>query len=210
MFRSVALVLLLLLSGCMSSDDVRRTVAANVWKLQDFRGSGSAFPVLCERAGARWRVTFLTAKHVVHGGLPVGWIAKLEGGIILAGGHVLSVHPSEDVALVQFVSRQHVEPVKIDARAPEFGERVWVAGYPIGVNLAITEGIAGHDGLATASIYPGVSGGPVIDFQGQIIGLADSMMVDEHETGTFPVTHVMYFVPLEDVTDWLERHEVPH
>ena len=74
-----------------------------------------------------------------------------------------------------------VRPLSLDRTSPQEGESVVVIGNPFGLEGSVTNGIVsavrdipgfGRIIQITAPISPGSSGSPVVNMQGQVIGVA--------------------------------------
>jgi len=184
----------------------QRSAARNTWKLEapGHAGSGSAFPISCVLLqDGRWQTLFLTARHVVANQPETGWEANRNSHRRIGKGTVLSEHQSQDAALVLFWSKRPIPVVILSARMPEFGERVWAVGYPLGGNLVITEGIVSGKNSASAPAYFGNSGGSVVDSKGAAIGIVVSI-----RGRRTPVPHLMLFTSLVDIRPWLLSHGI--
>lgn len=77
--------------------------------------------------------------------------------------------------------------LKIAANYPAVGDKIMVAGSPMGLSQTITEGIVsawrkipgrGNVMQISAPISPGSSGGPVLNMAGEVVGLATFQMVE--------------------------------
>jgi len=186
------------------------TDAANVWKLDiSGMGSGTAFPIACEPTGAYWRISFLTAKHctlepgtVLPGGLLPWYSVKHDDGRKLSLGRLVSVHPKEDAAILSFISMKPVFCRMLDFKAPAFGERLFLCGYPMGQGPYLTEGFASGGRRFSASGFPGSSGGPVTRPNGSVCAI----IVAGHGTQFQFVDFMLYHVPLNSVEKWLRLY----
>ena len=102
------------------------------------------------------------------------------------------------------------------------GESVVVAGYPLGeilgsINIttgsvSAETGIRGQQGLFqfTAPVQPGSSGGPVLDENGQLVGVVVSRISDAYAmraSGSVP-QNVNFAIKPDVVRGFLDRHEV--
>jgi len=76
---------------------------------------------------------------------------------------------------------QQVQPLALNRTSPQEGESVFVIGNPLGLEGSVTNGIVsavrdiptfGRIIQITAPISPGSSGSPVVNMQGQVIGIA--------------------------------------
>jgi tetratricopeptide (TPR) repeat protein len=95
---------------------------------------------------------------------------------------VLGVDAEGDVALLRVEApRQFVRPLSLDRTSPQEGESIVVIGNPFGLEGSVTNGIVsavrdipgfGRIIQITAPISPGSSGSPVVNMQGQVIGVA--------------------------------------
>src|SRR4029078_5182028 len=95
---------------------------------------------------------------------------------------VLAVDAGGDIAVLKIDSPStFVRPLPVVKRSPQEGESVVVIGIPLDLEGSVTNGIVsavrdiptfGRIIQITAPISPGSSGSPVVNMQGQIIGVA--------------------------------------
>lgn len=95
---------------------------------------------------------------------------------------VLAVDAEGDIALLSVEAPpDKVRPLSLDRTSPQEGESVVVIGNPFGFEGSVTNGIVsavrdiptfGRIIQITAPISPGSSGSPVVNMQGQVIGVA--------------------------------------
>ncbi len=95
---------------------------------------------------------------------------------------VLAVDAEGDIALLSVEAPpDKVRPLPLDRTSPQEGESVVVIGNPFGLEGSVTNGIVsavrdiptfGRIIQVTAPISPGSSGSPVVNMQGQVIGVA--------------------------------------
>jgi S1-C subfamily serine protease len=123
----------------------------------------------------------LTNRHVVAGSQEVQ--VRLHDGRVLTG-KVIGHHTKFDVALVQ-VQSGALKPATLgDSGRLRVGQWAIAIGSPFGLEKTMTVGIisaTGRSGLGQgtygdfiqtdASINPGNSGGPLLDINGQVIGI---------------------------------------
>lgn len=96
--------------------------------------------------------------------------------------NVLAVDAEGDVALLRVDAPGNlVRPLSLDRTSPQEGESIVVIGNPFGLEGSVTNGIVsavrdipgfGRIIQITAPISPGSSGSPVVNMQGQVIGVA--------------------------------------
>ena len=95
---------------------------------------------------------------------------------------VIAVDAEGDVALLKIDAPPNaVRPLSLDRTSPQEGESIVVIGNPFGLEGSVTNGIVsavrdipgfGRIIQITAPISPGSSGSPVVNMQGQVIGVA--------------------------------------
>ncbi len=130
--------------------------------------------------------TVATAYHCVATGLKPQ--VKLRDGTV-AIGQVVAAVPRDDLALLSVPALAGAAPhLDVHPSQPRQGERVWGLGHPFapaaerstamsGMLLwSVTEGIVSAVGprlvQTDAALNPGNSGGPIVDGQGRIVGIA--------------------------------------
>jgi len=132
----------------------------------------------------------LTAAHVVRDAGSVE--IKLISGQVLPA-KVVRLHKGEDVALLYASVPSDADCIPLRAEAPQVGEEIYAIGSPASKELAftLTRGIVsgtreieGVRYLQTdASVNPGNSGGPLIDGQGQVLGVVSWKIVGSDTEG---------------------------
>ena len=161
-------------------------------------GSGSGTGFIVSENGL-----VVTNRHVVEG------IRRVT--VILATGEefrgeVVQRHSVLDLAYVEIDSDRAFTPLAIgDSNDVRAGEAVIAIGYPLGEELGleptVSRGIVSakrDDYLQTdASLNPGNSGGPLLDANGNVIGVITAR-VESTETGR-PVTGIGFAIPVNAV-----------
>ena len=174
-------------------DKATPRILAAVATVESAIGSGSAFYISQEGY-------LLTNRHVVGDDKFVR--IKLSSGRSLVG-EVVRVDKTRDVALL------HTDPVANEALALRsdtgtVGEVVYAVGSPFGQSLSgtITRGVLSarrvFEGVpflqSDVAVNPGNSGGPLIDSNGHVIGIA---VIGTAAQG------INMFIPIDDVLDKL-------
>jgi tetratricopeptide (TPR) repeat protein len=108
-------------------------------------------------------------------------IHSSTGGVYPVKG-VLAVDAEGDIALLKVEAPPNqIRPLPLERTSPQEGESVVVIGNPFGLEGSVTNGIVsavrdiptfGRIIQITAPISPGSSGSPVVNMQGQVIGVA--------------------------------------
>lgn len=134
---------------------------------------------------------------------------------------ILADDPDSDLArLVAFMDGP-VPYLKLAGHTPQVGDRVLVIGSPMGLDETVTDGIvsavpAEREGQSdlepatlqvTAAISEGSSGGPVVDSNGAVIGVATAYMSEGENLGfAVPLSRITTLTSGEPVTFAQWRH----
>jgi len=122
----------------------------------------------------------VTNRHVIDGAFRAE-VHSISGSSYQVKS-VLAVDAEADVAILKVDAPPHlVRPLPLDRTSPQEGESIVVIGNPFGLEGSVTNGIVsavrdipgfGRIIQITAPISPGSSGSPVVNMQGQVIGVA--------------------------------------
>lgn len=123
--------------------------------------------------------------HVIEGGFSAS-VKNVDSDSPVTVDGILAADPDQDLALLK-VSGLHGAPLPMaTGKTVEIGERVYAVGNPKGLQGTFSEGIVSakrseHSRTLvqiTAPISPGSSGGPVLDKDGAVIGIATATLKD--------------------------------
>src|SRR5829696_2169269 len=122
----------------------------------------------------------VTNRHVLEGAYRAE--VHSSGGTVFPVKGVLAVDAEGDIALLKIdAPTPSIRPLPLDKTSPQEGESVVVIGNPLGLEGSVTNGIVsavrdiptfGRIIQITAPISSGSSGSPVVNMQGQVIGIA--------------------------------------
>lgn len=122
----------------------------------------------------------VTNRHVIDNAFRAE-VHSYNGSVYQVKG-VIAVDAEGDLALLRVdAPPNQVRPLSLDRTSPQEGESVVVIGNPFGLEGSVTNGIVsavrdiptfGRIIQITAPISPGSSGSPVVNMQGQVIGIA--------------------------------------
>ena len=122
----------------------------------------------------------VTNRHVIDGAYRAE--VHLNTGNTFPVKTVVGVDAEGDVALLKVDAPPNlVRPLSLNRTSPQEGESIVVIGNPFGLEGSVTNGIVsavrdipgfGRIIQITAPISPGSSGSPVVNMQGQVIGVA--------------------------------------
>jgi serine protease Do len=168
-------------------------VAVEAVKPASATGTGRAKPIeesgsgILIRAGGVREVLVLTNNHVVTGASPKQITVSLADGRVLKPAQLWS-DPESDVALLRLEGADNAPTATLgDSDSTRVGQWVLAIGSPFGLNQTVTHGIISarergqvslgstiriKDFLQTdAAINPGSSGGPLVNLDGEVIGI---------------------------------------
>jgi len=165
-------------------------------------GHGSGFVVSADGY-------ILTNNHVVEGHDKV--MVRFRSGLELEG-KVIRAHPLRDVGLVK-VAVGKMQPLAIRRAPVTVLEEMHAIGAPLDVKLShtVTTGKVSamrnfsdmHNQMsiiqADVPIYPGNSGGPLVDNNGNVVGITVATRLQD----TGAVTNLNFFIPIMDALDKL-------
>jgi serine protease Do len=135
----------------------------------------------------------LTNNHVVEGADEIK--VKLADGKELPG-KVIGRDPKTDIALIKVDGAADLHPLTLgDSEKLKVGEWVVAVGSPFGLEQTVTAGIVSAKGRVIgsgpyddfiqtdASINPGNSGGPLINMQGEVVGINTAIIASGQGIG---------------------------
>jgi tetratricopeptide (TPR) repeat protein len=141
---------------------------------------GSGFFVEADR--------IVTNRHVLEGAHRAE-VHSSTGAVFPVRG-VLAVDAEGDIALLKIdTPATQIRPLPLDKTSPQEGESIVVIGNPLGLEGSVTNGIVsavrdiptfGRIIQITAPISSGSSGSPVVNMQGQVIGIATLQITGGH------------------------------
>jgi tetratricopeptide (TPR) repeat protein len=170
--------------------------AASGWAIPQVTAQESGEAVYRKVADS---VVLILVENAAHEDVGQGSGFVIDGGLIVTNAHVArqgtlfvksgvfkapctvqKIDDANDLALLKPAITLSVPALRLQTAAPTSGARAFAIGNPRGLEKTITEGLI--TGLRTidgtevlqmsASISPGSSGGPVVDADGAVIGVA--------------------------------------
>ena len=192
------------------------------------QGAGSGFVV--DKEGQ-----LMTNYHVVQEALK-GNTTTLKAGATLTvtftGSSdklpvkVVGVNPSYDLALLELTDKNdlpaHIRPITVaNSDSLEVGQKVIAIGNPFGLESTVTTGIisaVGRDFTSVgqfnfpviqtdAAINPGNSGGPLLDSQGQLVGINAAILPEISANGQAGFLGIGFAIPSNIVSQNLASLE---
>jgi tetratricopeptide (TPR) repeat protein len=197
--KGTILTVLMMLSFCVASASAQDFLPELVKRIKpsavaiatysahgDLLSRGSGFFVAQDKV--------ITNRHVIENAQRVEISLMNDKHYTVKG--VLAVDGEGDLALLQVdVPKENVSPLLIDKTTPQEGESIVVIGNPYGLEGSVSNGIVsavreipGYGKIIqiTAPISPGSSGSPVVNMQGQVVGVA-TLQAEEGQSLNFAV-----------------------
>ena len=138
----------------------------------------------------------LTAAHVVKGAANIHIV--LPTGEELDGVTILDDDPFADIAVLRLPIRDNdYNFLEIDTEIPQSGQKAYAVGYPLKTTKIMTDGIVSSPKslingtermLVSTDLANGMSGGPIINQYGEVIGLASATLRTMNGISTSPTT----------------------
>lgn len=170
-----------------------------------------AGPSLCAGVLVDDAGTVATAAHCVTAGREVR--VQTRDGAHLRGQVVARDLPS-DLALVEVTGLQGAPHLELADAPPELGEPVWALGHPRGSETRRSPQLAGvllwsaSQGVVSnrsgswiqvdAALNPGNSGGPLVNAEGEIVGIASRKLAGEGLSFATPVNTLQLLLDAPD------------
>ncbi|HYF15132.1 MAG TPA: trypsin-like peptidase domain-containing protein [Phycisphaerales bacterium] len=180
--------------------------AARSWRGYSSTGSGWVY----DESGH-----IITNAHVVGGEERV-YVQFHDGRVVQ--GRVLGADPLTDIAVVGVDAGEHLVPARrATGTRLHPGERVFAFGSPFGFKFSMSQGIisglgrsaraaAGRAGISNfiqtdAAVNPGNSGGPLVNVNGEVIGMNVAIATAEETGGgvTGQSSGISFAIPLATI-----------
>ena len=182
----------------------------SVVEISTSRGTGTGWIYRVDRNGRAW---ILTSEHVVRGEQTVA--VRLSGNGGIRAGSLVGVDDIRDLAVLTICCKSSWRALPtVSATSVRIGSDVVVLGFPddrVGLDLSVTTGVVSSFGFhdesrawliqTDAALNPGSSGGPLLNAQGQVIGIV-SARVDPAQGENIGFAIAMRTV--EEELDYLE------
>ena len=152
---------------------------------------GSGWVAHSDGSGSDIVTNFHVVADAVAAGTKTVDVLRLDE---VLSGVVVRTDQNDDLAVVHV--RERLTPLEAAASRPKVGTMVMAAGSPLGLSGTVSVGVVsgfrslfGSDYLQfTAAISPGNSGGPVVDRQGRVVGVATAkLLADGAEALAFAI-----------------------
>jgi S1-C subfamily serine protease len=193
--------------GSLDAAAVARQVLPSVFRVSAGAATGSAFAFGARPAGGG--TALVTNFHVVEGVVATGGTGvTLQRGNESFTARIGRTDPSRDLAVLE--TDTVFTPLVAASAEVQPGAPVVVVGSPLGLADSVTAGVVsavrpGPPGTwekfiqFDAAISPGNSGGPLVDADGRVVGVAQAKLVREGVEG------ISIAIPIAEACDGLVR-----
>jgi S1-C subfamily serine protease len=158
--------------------------------------------VSCLATGSSFAVgqEIVTNRHVAGGATSLQ-LATWDGNDFTASVQAISDGPDLAVLGSDTSARGTLAPSN-----PPAGTSVWAAGYPLGDQITVVPGqiidyidgsglgVSGTVMRVTNAIQPGNSGGPLLDANGQVVGVVFAIQTSNHDGLVIPVSTLSQYL----------------
>ena len=127
----------------------------------------------------------LTGYHVVEGAKSID--VTMSDGQTYSAKFVAKMKDKKDLALLKIEPKESLSTVSFgDSEEVKVGQKVLTIGNPFGFSNTLTQGIISRIDYVKnrfqtdAAINPGCSGGPVLNSDGKVIGISQSIYNPDH------------------------------
>jgi putative serine protease PepD len=176
-------------------------------------GQGSGSGIIIGRSG-----TILTNAHVVELAEGGGELAVSFNDGTTASAHIVGTDPITDIAVIKAEGVTGLRPAGLgDSDSVDVGEQVVAVGSPFGLESTVTSGIVsamdrpvsagdvpGQESTifpaiqTDAAINPGNSGGPLVNMDGEVIGINTAIRSTTNLTGEAGSIGLGFAIPVDD------------
>ncbi len=154
----------------------------------------------------------ITNAHVVRGSdgtVSEQVIVKLADGTKLSAS-VLGTSKYQDLALIKIPNQSRLKALKLaSSKSLKVGQNVYAIGAPFGEENVFTAGILNKFDASQALLFhdarinSGNSGGPLIDSQGQVIGVNTAIYSKDAPESTIKNTTISVAIPVNNLQSFL-------
>jgi S1-C subfamily serine protease len=127
----------------------------------------------------------LTGYHVVEGAKTID--ITMSDGQTYKAKFVAKMKDKKDLALLKIEPKEKLTTVSFgDSEEVKVGQKVLTIGNPFGFSNTLTQGIISRIDYVKnrfqtdAAINPGCSGGPILNSEGEVIGISQSIYNPDH------------------------------
>ena len=148
----------------------------------------------------------LTGSHVIDGAKEID--VTTSDGKIYKASVLAKMGKNKDLALLKIVPKSRLRTISFgDSSDVKVGQKVLAIGNPFGFSGTLTSGIVSRIDYAKgriqtdAAINPGCSGGPLLNSQGEVIGISQSIYNPDNNISNIGIG---FAIPINDAKKFIE------
>lgn len=148
----------------------------------------------------------LTGSHVIEGANEID-VTTYDGKIYKATV-LAKMGKNKDLALLKITPKSRLKTISFgDSSEIKVGQKVLAIGNPFGFSGTLTSGIVSRIDYAKgriqtdAAINPGCSGGPLLNSQGEVIGISQSIYNPDNNISNIGIG---FAIPVNDAKKFIE------
>ena len=148
----------------------------------------------------------LTGSHVIDGAKEID--VTTSDGKIYKASVLAKMGKNKDLALLKIVPKSGLRTISFgDSSDVKVGQKVLAIGNPFGFSGTLTSGIVSRIDYAKgriqtdAAINPGCSGGPLLNSQGEVIGISQSIYNPDNNISNIGIG---FAIPINDAKKFIE------
>ena len=148
----------------------------------------------------------LTGSHVIEGAKDID-VTTYDGKVYKAS-ILAKMGKNKDLALLKIDAKKNLKTISFgDSSDVKVGQKVLAIGNPFGFSGTLTSGIVSRIDYAKgriqtdAAINPGCSGGPLLNSQGEVIGISQSIYNPDNNISNIGIG---FAIPVNDAKKLIE------
>ena len=148
----------------------------------------------------------LTGSHVIDGAKDIE--VTTSNGKVYKASVLAKMGKNKDLALLKIDSKQNLKTISFgDSEQVKVGQKVLAIGNPFGFAGTLTSGIVSRIDYAKgriqtdAAINPGCSGGPLLNSQGEVIGISQSIYNPDNNISNIGIG---FAIPINEAKKFIE------
>lgn len=152
----------------------------------------------------------LTSSHVIDGSSDID--VTIHSGKVYKAKVITILGKTNDLALIKINAPDRLPTIKLGASEDiKVGQKVLAIGNPFGFSDTLTQGIVSRidytkNKIQTdAAINPGNSGGPLLNSQGEVIGISQSIYNPDNNKSNIGIG---FAVPVNSVKEFIQLAKI--
>lgn len=148
----------------------------------------------------------LTGSHVIEGAKDID--VTTSDGKVYKASILAKMGKNKDLALLKIDAKKNLKTISFgDSSDVKVGQKVLAIGNPFGFSGTLTSGIVSRIDYAKgriqtdAAINPGCSGGPLLNSQGEVIGISQSIYNPDNNISNIGIG---FAIPVNDAKKFIQ------